>query len=212
LVGCSGLNCAVWKKCWARYQAKRRKQKCLACYNFTPHSHLERLDQPLQIKTSKRIGLCFSADIFDKDFVGSFELEQVVNKVKEAYWHWFINLTKQPHNIPPQLPFPKNWIQGVSVNKVEDLERIKILKRTHAKHLAVSFEPLYEDLGKVELSDIDWVIIGAQTHPLIKPKDEWVENLIAQARFYKCSVFVKNNIPEWNLKEYPAFLEVPTLA
>ena len=205
LVGCHGLNCAVVAKCWAKYQAKRRKHKCLACYTFTPHSHLERLDQPLKIKKSKKIGLCFSADIFDKAFVDSFELEQVVNKVREAFWHRFINLTKQPQNIPPNFSFPQNWIQGVSVNRQTDLWRIEVLKRTSAKHLAVSFEPLYEDLGSIDLSHIDWVIIGAQTHPLIKPRREWVENLVNQARAYNASVFVKNNIPEWELKEYPNY-------
>jgi protein gp37 len=167
---------------------------------------LERLDQPLKIKTPKIIGLCFSADIFDKAFVGSYDLEQVVNKVKEASWHWFFNLTKQPQNIPPLFPFPPNWIQGVSVNTRKDLDRIRILKGTRAYHLAVSFEPLYEDLGKIDLSDIDWVIIGAQTHPLIEPKGEWVQNLIVQARQYGASVFVKNNIPYWKFKEYPEYL------
>ena len=209
LVGCSGEGCAVRKKCWAMYQAKRRKKKCLACYKFLPHSHLERLDQPLKIKSSRKIGLCFSADIFDKGFVGSVDLEMVVHKVKEASWHWFINLTKQPQNIPPQFPFPPNWIQGVSVNKQEDLWRIELLKRSPAKTLAISFEPLYEDLGNVDLSSIDWIIIGSQTHPLIVPKVEWVDNLVYSATRKSIPIFLKNNLKTLNrtlLKDYPSML------
>jgi protein gp37 len=208
LVGCSGKDCAVFAKCWARYQAKRRKHKCLACYNFTPHSHLERLEQPLKVKSMKRIGLCFSADIFDKAFVGSLELELVRNMVEKAWWHWFINLTKQPQNIPPKFPFPENWVQGVSVCRKDDLWRIDALRETNALWKCISFEPLYEDLGWPDLSRIDWVIIGAQTHPLKEPKSKWVGNLYLEAHENNIPVFIKNNLKGWDVKEYPELLQL----
>lgn len=208
LVGCSGLNCAVWFKCWAKYQAKRRKHKCVSCYKFTPHSHLERLNQPLQVKSSKRIGLCFSADVFDKAFVGSLDLEMVVNMVEKAYWHWFINLTKQPQNIPEYFPFPENWVQGVSVNLKEDLWRIRVLQAKKAKLKMISFEPLYQDLmpfNNFTLKGIDWVIIGAQTHPLKLPEKSWVDSILAQCKLKGIPVFIKNNLNAfgYKLKEYP---------
>jgi protein gp37 len=174
LIGCSGEGCAVYAKCWARYQAKRRLHECQLCYDFKPHIHFERLDQPLKTKSSKRIGVCFSADFWDIGF-SAVEQLPVYETCRATEWHHFINLTKQPQNIPGYFGFPDNWIQGVSVNRREDLWRIKSLQETRAEHKIISFEPLYESLGKLDLTGIDWVIVGAQTHPLVMPFPLWID-------------------------------------
>jgi protein gp37 len=202
LCGCSGKDCAVVAKCWAKYQAKRRLHKCQDCYDFKPHTHFERLRQPLQVKSSKRIGVCFSADMWDSGF-NSFDRETVMHYAALAPQHWFINLTKQPQNIPEWQLFPGNWIQGVSVCTRKDLWKIDTLRLTSAKTKVISFEPLYEDLGEIDLTNIDWIIIGAQTHPLLSPATDWVSTLAANAS--GIPVFIKNNIKILNfLKEYPA--------
>ena len=205
LVGCSGKDCAVFTKCWAKYQAKRRLHKCRDCYDFKPHTHFERLRQPLQIKSSKIIGACFSADFWDKGF-NNFDRESVLAYVSLASWHWFINLTKQPQNIPETLIFPKNWVQGVSVNRRAEIRRIGDLQNTLALTKMISFEPLYEDIGIVDLTEIDWIILGAQTHPLIEPNASWVNSLVLQARATGIPIFIKNNLKGWNIKEYPTEL------
>jgi len=151
---------------------------------------------------SRRIGVCFSADFWDEGFDYNDRLP-VINVATKANWHWFINLTKHPERIPAYFMFPKNWIQGVTINRKAELQRMNYLKDTHATTKFISFEPLYEDLGNIDLNGIDWIIIGAQTHPDFQPKDEWVERLIYQADNLDIPVFTKNNLPVWNLKEYP---------
>jgi protein gp37 len=153
----------------------------------------------------RRIGVDFSADFWDEGFTMS-DRKSVFAYVIEAYWHWFINLTKQPQNIPETFAFPKNWAQGITVNRKEDLPRIDLLKKTQAKLKFISFEPLYEDLDIVDLSGIDWVIIGAQTHPSLFPEFSWVANLIYSARLRKIPIFIKNNLPAFDVKQYPAKL------
>jgi protein gp37 len=196
LVGCSGIGCAVFDRCWAKLNKKRRLTNCEDCYDFQPHAHFERIDQPGHVKTSKRIGVCFSADFWDNGFTGSM-----------YPWHHFINLTKQPQNIPIDAKFPDNWVQGVSICRIADITRISILRKTKAPLKIISFEPLYENIGwelnYSDVEDIDWFIIGAQTNPLIKPKSEWVEDLVNLAFESKIPVFVKNNIVDWNRKEFP---------
>ncbi len=211
LVGCSGLNCAVRDKCWAKYQAKRQLNNCKKCYDFIPHKHFERLLQPSNVKSTQKIGVCFSADFWDSGFLAS-DRWQIFNVVKANPQHWFINLTKQPQNIGSIIQFPNNWIQGVSVNLRKDLWRIQRLKETKAVHKAVSFEPLYEFLGSVNLVRIDWIVIGAQTHPLIKPQEHWVDALITQAQAGKIPVFTKNNLGGWGFKEYPEFIKSEVFA
>lgn len=208
LVGCSGKGCAVYAKCWAKYQAKRQLHKCQDCYDFKPHSHRERLLQPFYVKSSKRIGVCFSADFWDRGFT-DLERDLVLANAQVAEWHWFINLTKQPQNIPCVFQFPKNWVQGVSVNRCVDLPRIDLLRATQAPLKMISFEPLYEDLGFLDLTGIHWVIIGAQTHPLKTPLPRWIQNVIDSAFDKDIPIFIKNNLPQYDLwKEYPKQLTV----
>jgi len=210
MVGCTGKNCAVKAKCWAMYQAKRQLHKCPKCYDFQPHTHFERLKQPFQVLSPKRIGVTFSADFWDEDFTIQ-ERKQVFNTVIEAKQHWFINLTKQPQNIPEDFSFPKNWVQGVSVNRKSELNRVEILKKTKALLKMISFEPIYDDIAEDDptLEGIDWMIMGAQTHPLKSPEPEWIQNLIDCSTFNnpQIPIFMKNNLNPYDcFKDYPKLL------
>jgi protein gp37 len=131
----------------------------------------------------------------------------VVEFAAVANWHWFINLTKQPQNIPTDFVFPANWIQGVSICRKTDLWRIQALRETKAVLKMISFEPLYEDLGDIDLAGIGWIVIGSQTHPLIAPRSTWVFNLVGKAHDKNIPVFTKNNLSGWSLKEYPTQLQ-----
>jgi len=125
--------------------------------------------------------------------------------MEKASQHTFIILTKQPQNIDLTEPIPKNvWI-GVSVNTQKDVWRIDVLRDVHTSVRIVSFEPLYEAIV-ASLKDVDWVIIGAQTRPLVTPKTGWVQNLIQSANLHQIPVFLKNNLkPEWETKKYQEY-------
>jgi protein gp37 len=81
----------------------------------------------------------------------------------------------------------------------------------------VSFEPLYEDLGDVDLSGIDWVIIGAQRRPNMQPTFNAVKSVISQAQTDGAKVFLKNNLDlnglnkwrDWGQRELPFLQELP---
>jgi protein gp37 len=117
-------------------------------------------------------------------------------------------LTKQPQNITGcSLCFPENLIMGVSVNVQEDLWRISTLKANYQGRKAVSFEPLLEDLGTVDLNGIEWVIIGAQTRPEIQPDPEWVRSLAEQAREAGVrKITYKDNLKEGYGEAHPSGL------
>lgn len=216
VVGCSGVGCAVRTKCWARAMAKRQKNRCLKHYSFVPHLHPERLYEPLNRNKPSRIGVCFMGDLFDHRVERDWQ-RRVFRTIQTAYWHIFICLTKQPQHVDHLdiLPNPaqRNFWVGVSVNKREDLWRIERLREANVAIRIVSFEPLYEDLGDVDLTGIDWVIMGAQTRPQLNPDAEWVESLILQARRHEAAVFLKNNLPPLpnfkTIREFPSVWKVP---
>lgn len=205
LVGCSGIGCAVAKKCYAYYQAKRSLHRCESCYSFIPHVHWERFDQPLHVKKPSRIGVCFMGDFFDKQFPLNVQAS-VYMRILQASQHKFLILTKQPQNIDwVALGCPINLAIGVSVNLKKDLWRLDVLREVDAELRVASFEPLYEDLGEVNLEGIGWAIIGAQTRPKLLPPPFAVSELIKQLEDKGIPVFLKNNLGALGWKGYKAF-------
>lgn len=88
-------------------------------------------------------------------------------------------------------PPPNVWL-GVSVEDQRSLERIEILSQTPAAIRFVSFEPLLEDLGLLDLSGIDWAIIGGESGAGARVLDcAWVRSIIDQCRHWGVAVFVK---------------------
>lgn len=178
------------------------------CYDFKPHIHIERLHEPFKVKKPSVIGLNFMGDTFDKHWATE-DLRWVWRGIFEmctkASWHTFVILTKQPQNIPKGFQFPSNVWLGVSVNCKLDLWRIDKLRETTALVKFVSFEPLQEDLGTVNLGGIGWIVIGAQTRPTVQPKSEWVTSLMLQCRERGIPIFMKRNLKGYSnlLHEFP---------
>ena len=77
---------------------------------------------------------------------------------------------------------PKNIWLGVTVdNRKEGLPRIDKLRYLQASVLFLSVEPLLEDLGKMNLENIDWVIVGGESGNRARPMEkEWVVNIKQQ--------------------------------
>lgn len=206
IVGCNGIGCAVSQNCWARNQAKRQKHQCKygLCYSFTPHAHYERFTQPLKRKKPSRIGVCFMGDFYDIDISESVRARLKVIMLK-ASQHQFLVLTKQPQNILTGIN-PSNLAIGVSVNNNQDLWRLDVLRQVETTCRVVSFEPLYERLKDVDLTNIDWIIIGAQTRPTKIPEMEWIGEITSLGIINDIPVFHKNNLnlPDTiRLQEFP---------
>lgn len=203
IVGCSGLGCAVRVGCWAKAQAKRAKHRCSLCYSFVPHVHFERFEQPSQVKKPSRIGTCFMGEFFDSQIAGNVRASIIIRMLNNPQ-HTFIILTKQPQNIDLDEVYPSNLWIGVSVNNKKDLWRIDQLRYVQCSARIVSFEPLLEDLGELNLDGIDWVIVGAQTRPNIQPEFSWLATIFDATAKAEIPLFTKNNLKLGRLvQQYP---------
>ena len=61
----------------------------------------------------------------------------------------------------------------------------------------MTFEPLFEDVGKLDLENIDWIVVGTETgnrKGKSISKREWVLNIINQAKAKKIPVFMKEDL------------------
>lgn len=93
-----------------------------------------------------------------------------------------------------------NWMSalthvwfGVSVEDREHgLRRLESLQRTPASVRFLSIEPLLEDLGPIDLSKIDWVIVGGESGHGARPmKESWVLSILHQCEAARVPFFFK---------------------
>ena len=120
--------------------------------------------------------------------------------MSEVRRHTYQVLTKRHERMRSLLTGPLSWMAGlpnvwygVSVeNRRQGLRRLKTLRQTPAALRFASIEPLLEDLGEVDFTGIDWVIVGGESGPGARPMEEsWVLNVREQCRRDEVPFFFK---------------------
>ena len=122
-------------------------------------------------------------------------LWEVIRQTPHLDW---LLLTKRANNIEKCLPadwgagYANVWL-GVSVeNREHGLPRLDILRAIPATVRFASIEPLLEDLGTVDLTSINWAVIGGESGSGARPMDmAWVQSLIKQCRAQGVAPWVK---------------------
>ncbi len=160
IVGCSGKSCKA--HCWARELHTRRyvsyldgkkmpKQYAEPFFNvqFFPN----RLDQPLHWKKPRRIGVCFTGDLFDEQVPFDW-IYQLFDNMPNRHQYFF--LTKQVENMTKFFRVTEDWdssewpnvFWGVSITDQPDADRmIPELLRIPGKRW-ISIEP---QLGPIRI-------------------------------------------------------------
>jgi protein gp37 len=86
---------------------------------------------------------------------------------------------------------PNVWL-GASVESERYTGRIDLLRRVPAHVRFISFEPLVAPVGKVNLSDIHWAIVGGESGPRARPMEKkWVDEISRQCRAQRVAFFFK---------------------
>lgn len=88
-------------------------------------------------------------------------------------------------------PLPNIW-QGVSVESRAHLDRIDHLRQVPAAVRFLSIEPLLEDLGQIDLTGINWVIVGGESGKGARPMHlDWVRSIRDQCAAAGVAFFFK---------------------
>jgi protein gp37 len=159
----------------------------------------EKLAEPLRWRTPKMIFVNSMSDLFH-DQVPDEYVVAVARVMTAAKWHTYQVLTKRADRLSrllnSDLAFaaqqPHIW-WGVSVeDKKYGIPRIKELQRAKAAVRFLSVEPLLEELGRLDLQGIDWMIVGGESGPGARPmKKEWVLALRDQCKKGRVPFFFK---------------------
>lgn len=98
----------------------------------------------------------------------------------------------------PLLPLPNVWIGVSAEDHKRAALRVPALAQSPAAVRFISAEPLLGPLGDVDLTAVDWCIIGGESGPHARPVDVgWVRELIAACRQAGTAVFVKQLGTAW---------------
>jgi protein gp37 len=166
---------------------------------FDPRLVPDKLAEPLKWSSPKAIFVNSMSDLFQQS-VPDLYIEQVTRVMRMANWHTYQVLTKRADRmrelLDGRLAFALHdahiwW--GVSVeDRKFGLPRLDVLRETTAAMRFLSIEPLLEDLGEIDLSGIDWVIVGGESGHGARPLEKaWVTNILNQCRDAQVPFFFK---------------------
>lgn len=195
-VGCTKISPGC-KNCYAEKMAERLMAMSTPGYEngFTLTLLPNRLDDPLRRKKPTVYFVNSMSDLFHED-VPSDYIDSVFEVITRAHWHTFQILTKRADRLAHYFETrtaPVNAWLGVSVeDRKYGIPRIDQLRTVNATVRFLSIEPLLEDLGEMNLTDIHWVIVGGESGPKARPmKQEWVESIQVQCEDQAAAFFFK---------------------
>ncbi len=230
VTGCDRVA-AGCDNCYALALAKRLKAMGAEKYQndgdprtsgpgFAVTIHPKSLDQPYRWAGSRLVFVNSMSDLFHARVPLAF-VRDVFDVIRDTPQHTYQVLTKRASRlsrVAEQLDWPANLWMGVSVEDTAAVERIEDLRGTPAAVKFVSCEPLIEDLGQLDLSQIDWVIVGGESGLRARPMDaRWAESIRDQCAAAGVPFFFKQwggRTPKANGRELGGRLwdEVPRAA
>jgi len=195
VTGCTKLSigCA---HCYAEIMARRLRAMGVKKYanEFAITLHENTLAEPLNWKHPHTVFVCSMADLFHEAVPFSF-IDRVMDTIQKTKHHRYQILTKRANRMAEyfsKAKIPENVWLGVTVEAPSELSRIDSLRELQSSIRFLSCEPLVEDLGIIDLTGIDWVIVGGESGVQARPmKPEWVRSMLQQAEEQGVAFFFK---------------------
>lgn len=186
ITGCTKIS-AGCVNCYAEVMSRRlqamKQEKYKNGFELTIHE--KSISEPFQWKKPHTIFVCSMSDLFHKQVPDSF-IDKIMQTIEQTPWHRYQLLTKRPERMADYFknhPIPLNVWLGTTVEIQSSKYRIDLLRTLQASIRFLSCEPLLEDLGDLNLENIDWVIVGGESGTSARPmKPEWVYSIQNQAK------------------------------
>ncbi len=195
VTGCTKISVGC-KHCYAERMAKRLHAMGQPNYRngFKVTCHPDTLGLPLKWKKPQMIFVNSMSDLFHRDVPAAF-IDELFFTMNEARWHCFQVLTKRAGRLAQlagRLKWTGNIWMGVTVETDTYVDRIDQLREVPAAVRFLSLEPLLGPLPNLDLTGIDWVIVGGESGPGARPiKEEWVTDIRNQCLASKTPFFFK---------------------
>jgi len=193
--GCDALSPGC-ENCYAERLTRRLRAMGQKKYanGFELTLHPDTLELPLRWKQPQMIFVNSMSDLFHHSVPLEY-IQRVFATMRAASWHQFQVLTKRSGRLlalSEKIDWPSNVWMGVSVESEGYVARIDHLRKTRAQIKFLSLEPLLGPLYSLDLSGIDWVIVGGESGPGARPVlAEWVKSIRNQCHQAGVAFFFK---------------------
>ncbi len=177
-----------------KYDGLTRKSGGRAKWTGAVTLDRDALGAPATWRKPRMIFVNSMSDLF-QDAVPATFVAEVWKAMADTPQHTFQILTKRADrmaDLTRSMPALRNVWLGVSVENGAYFERLDHLRRTPAAVRFVSLEPLLGSVASVDLTSIDWAIVGGVSGPKARPmKEEWVREIRAACAKYGTAFFFK---------------------
>lgn len=178
VTGCTKISDGCLN-CYACRMALRLQKMGNAKYanGFSLTLQEDCLENPFKWKKPSLIFVNSMSDLYHEDVPVEY-IKKVFSIMNKATWHTFQILTKRADRLAElsdQLVWSDNIWQGVTVENGKYNYRIDYLRKVPANIRFISFEPLIGDVGEIDLSDINWAIVGGESgFNCRRIKQDWI--------------------------------------
>jgi len=122
---------------------------------------------------------------------------EVFDRMARNPQHAYLFLTKRPERLDLQTDDDNVWM-GVTVTCEAEKGRIATLRQhARARHYHVTLEPLFGPIEGLDLTGVEWIVVGTETgrrRGKVDARPEWVRGIVAQARVQGVAVFMKEDL------------------
>lgn len=184
VTGCTQISDGC-QNCYAKTMAGRLQLMGNRKYEhgFEVRLHEGCLTDPSKWKKPSMVFVNSMSDLYHEKVPIDF-IKRIFKVMNDNPQHVFQLLTKRPEKlevIAEQVEWTPNIWQGITIESRKYISRIEYLRNTPAQTKFISFEPLLDDIGLIDLSCIDWAIVGGESGPRSRPIElEWVLNIKEQ--------------------------------
>ena len=209
ITGCTKVS-AGCRYCYAEIMAHRIQmmggpaaRKYVNGFKVT--THWDVIPEPGSWRKPRKVFVCSMSDLFHAEVPDTFVLG-VFQAMHRAPHHTYQILTKRPDRMLEieKLPGFPGWLptmwMGVTIESADYGWRADRLRQCRAAVKWVSAEPLVGPLTGLDLTDIDWLVIGGESGmpgTARQMPDQWVDEAIRLADDHGAAVFVKQMGTFW---------------
>jgi protein gp37 len=191
---CYALTLAARLKAMGQAKYQRDGDPRTSGPGFAVTIHPNELGTPRRWRRPRRIFVNSMSDLFHPRVPADFVAE-VFEVMAATPQHIYQVLTKRPKRARQLLrrttPLPNVWL-GVSVEDDDQVDRADILREVPVAVRFLSCEPLLGPLPSLDLTGIDWVIVGGESGPSCRPMDPtWAIELRDRCRSAEIPFFFK---------------------
>jgi protein gp37 len=178
------------KECQIDYKQWELKNKD----GFKLKIHPDVLNEPNSWRKPRTVFVNSMSDLFHENMPLDF-IKKVFKVMNDNPIHTFQVLTKRADILlkySNELVWSKNIWMGVTVENQENISRVDFLRKVKANVKFISIEPLIGEISKLNLKNIDWVIVGGESGPGARPmQEDWVVSLKEQCLYQNTHFFFK---------------------